>query len=136
MAANLVESHYSSGSLLERIRRGLERAGIDPDRPTAADLKPVDEFHIGGAAATGALLDQVALGPGMAVLDIGSGIGGTARLIAERTGGTVTGIDLTREFVETATALTAMVGLGDRVSSCTAARSTCRSATPASTSPR
>ncbi len=49
------------------------------------------------------------------MLDIGSGIGGTARLIAERSGARVTGIDLTREFVETATALTALVGLDDRV---------------------
>jgi SAM-dependent methyltransferase len=116
MTADPVESHYTSGSLLERIRQGLERAGIDPDRTSAADLKPVDEFHIGGAAATEELLAQVPLDAHLAILDIGSGIGGTARLIAERTGARVTGIDLTREFVETATALTELVGMADRVS--------------------
>lgn len=115
MTENRVESHYTTGSLLERIRQGLERAGVDPDRPSAADLKPVDEFHIGGAVATEELLAQVPLDPHLAVLDIGSGIGGTARLIAERTGARVTGIDLTREFVETAAALTALVGLDGRV---------------------
>jgi SAM-dependent methyltransferase len=115
MTANPVESHYTTGSLLGRIRRGLEQAGIDPDHTSAADLEPIDEFHIGGAAATGELLAQVPLDRQMAVLDIGSGIGGPARLIAERTGARVTGIDLTREFVETATALTALVGMDDRV---------------------
>lgn len=116
MSENPVETHYTTGSLLERIRQGLREAGVDPDRPGAADLKPVDEFHVGGVAATEALLDQVPLAPGMAVLDIGSGIGGTARFIAGRTGASVIGVDLTREFVETATALTALVGMADRVS--------------------
>lgn len=111
-----VSRHYGIGGLLERIRAGLRQAGVDPERATAADLKPVDEFHIGGAAATEELLAQVPLDPHMAVLDIGSGIGGTARLIAGRTGARVTGVDLTPEFVETATALTALVGMDDRVS--------------------
>ncbi len=115
MTGNPVEGHYTSGSLLARIRQGLEAAGIDPERPTAADLKPVDEFHIGGAAATEELLAQVPLDPHLSALDIGSGIGGTARLIAERSGARVTGLDLTREFVETATTLTALTGLDDRV---------------------
>jgi SAM-dependent methyltransferase len=109
-----VARHYGTGGLLDRIRAGLRQAGIDPDRARTADLKPVDEFHIGGAAATEALIDQAQLRPGMRVLDIGCGIGGTARLIAERTAAEVTGIDLTDEFVRTATALSAAVGLGDQ----------------------
>lgn len=116
MAETGVERHYTTGNLLQRIRSGLEQAGIDPDRASAADLKPVDEFHIGGLAATEDLLDQVPLGPETAALDIGSGIGGTARCIAGRTGGAVTGLDLTPEFVETATALTTLVGMHERVS--------------------
>jgi SAM-dependent methyltransferase len=111
-----VSRHYGTAGLLDRILAGLRQAGVDPDRASAADLKPVDEFHIGGAAATEELLAQVPLAPDAAVVDIGSGIGGTARLIAERSGVRVTGIDLTREFVETATALSALVGMGDRVS--------------------
>ena len=109
-----VARHYGTGGLLDRIRDGLRQAGLDPDRARPADLKPVDEFHIGGAAATEALVEQAQLNPGMHVLDIGCGIGGTARLIAERVGARVTGIDLTDEFVQTATALSATVGLGDR----------------------
>lgn len=116
MTEDLVSAHYGSGDLIERIREGLRQAGIDPNAATAADLKPVDEFHIGGVAATSALLDRVALQPDAVVLDIGSGIGGTARFVAERTGARVTGLDLTPEFVETARALTRLVGLADRVS--------------------
>src|SRR5690606_33691687 len=73
--------------------------------------KAVDEFHIGGAEATAALLDQLDIGPDTRVLDIGSGIGGPARTIAERTGARVTGVDLTPDFVETARSLTETVGL-------------------------
>ena len=109
-----IARHYGTGGLLDRIRAGLRQAGIDPDRAGPADLKPVDEFHIGGAAATEALLGQAALRPDMAVLDIGCGIGGTTRLIAERVGARVTGIDLTEEFVATARALSETVGLEDR----------------------
>ena len=78
------------------------------------DLGPVDEFHTGGRQATIDLLDQLALRPGSSVLDIGSGIGGTARLLVERYGCSVTGIDPTPEFVTVAEALTHRVGLTEK----------------------
>lgn len=106
-----VARHYGSGGLMERITAGFAALGIQPTRPD--EMPPFDEFHIGGSAATEALLAQVAVAPGMEVLDIGSGIGGTARYVVRRSGATVTGIDLTEEFVETARTLSAMVGLGE-----------------------
>lgn len=108
-----VASHYTTGGLLDRIVDALRTLGVDPARATPADLKPVDEFHIGGVAATRDLLAQIDIGPGMQVLDIGSGLGGTPRYIAAISGATVTGLDLTSEFVETATALSEMVGMAD-----------------------
>lgn len=111
-----VAEHYTTGGLLERILAALTSLGVDPSRAQPADLKPVDEFHIGGAAATRALLAQLSLTPESAVLDIGSGLGGTARLVAEETGASVTGVDLTPEFVSTAGALSRLVGLADRTS--------------------
>lgn len=110
-----VTKHYASYDVLARIRAGLEQMGHDPDRITPEILKPVDEFHIGGAEATAALLDKLALRPDMDVLDIGSGIGGAARMVALRHGCRVTGVDLTPHFVETARALSAMCGMADRV---------------------
>jgi SAM-dependent methyltransferase len=78
-------------------------------------LKAVDEFHIGGAEATAALLDRLDVRPETEVLDIGSGIGGPARNIAARAGCRVTGVDLTPAFVEAARALSEMCGMADRV---------------------
>ena len=106
-----ITEHYSSGTLLERFRDGLRQAGADPDALTYDDLAGGDEFHVGGAEATEALLDQLDIGADSHVLDIGSGIGGPARRVAQRYGCRVTGVDLTTEFVETAEALTAMVGM-------------------------
>ena len=49
------------------------------------------------------------------VIDIGSGLGGPSRYLAQTYGCRVSGVDLTPEFVETATALTVRVCLTDRV---------------------
>ena len=89
--------------------------GHDPDKISPEVLKPVDEFHIGGAEATTALLEKLEIRPDMEVLDIGSGIGGPARMIAARYGCRVTGVDLTPDFVNTARALSKMCGMANRV---------------------
>ena len=93
-----VAAHYAGAGLHRQIMERLAAAGITAERVTTEHLKAVDEFHIGGAEATAALLDQLDIGPGTRVLDIGSGIGGPARTIAERTGARVTGVDLTPGF--------------------------------------
>lgn len=108
---NAVAAHYTTGSLTARIIDALRAQGIDPDRARPDDLGAVGEFHIGGVAATRELVGRLAPGPKDTVLDIGSGLGGTARHIAGSAGCSVTGLDLTPEFVETARALSAMVGM-------------------------
>ncbi|MEM1385392.1 MAG: class I SAM-dependent methyltransferase [Pseudomonadota bacterium] len=106
-----VASHYTTDALIQRIQGALGQLGIDISAATPADLKLVDEFHTGGLEATLDLLDQLEIGSATRVLDIGCGIGGTARAVTERYGCQVTGVDLTPAFVETAAALTDMVGL-------------------------
>jgi len=49
------------------------------------------------------------------VLDVGCGLGGSARYLAAEHQCQVTGIDLTQEYVNVANALADMVGLGDKV---------------------
>jgi SAM-dependent methyltransferase len=110
-----VADQYSAYDVLERIRAGLVAMGEDPDHVHPDVLKNVDEFHIGGAEATAHLLDELDIRPETRVLDIGSGIGGPARLVAGRFGASVTGVDLTPDFVATAEALTGMCGMSDRV---------------------
>ncbi|MEM6624620.1 MAG: methyltransferase domain-containing protein [Pseudomonadota bacterium] len=109
-----VAGHYTTGGLLDRIASALRSVGVEPTAATPDDLKPVDEFHIGGVAATRDLIAQLDITFGDAVLDIGSGLGGTSRHVAATTGAHVTGLDLTPEFVETATALSIMVGMAGR----------------------
>jgi ubiquinone/menaquinone biosynthesis C-methylase UbiE len=54
-------------------------------------------------------------GPDDHILDIGSGIGGPARYVANRFGCKVTGIDLTAEFCDVARHLTRLLRLEDKV---------------------
>jgi len=53
----------------------------------------------GGKATTSKFLDQMNLKPGMNVMDIGCGIGGSAFLMAERFGVNVYGIDLSTNML-------------------------------------
>lgn len=110
-----VSRHYASFDVLARIRAGLAQMGLNPDTIEPDVLKPVDEFHIGGAEATAGPLESLDMRPDVDVLDIGSGIGGPARTIARRYGCRVTGVDLTPHFVDTARALSTMSGMADRV---------------------
>lgn len=111
-----ITAHYSRGSLLERLRDALQEDGIDPDQPTIEALAPYDHFHGRGLEATRELADLLTVAATDHVLDIGSGIGGPARYMAERFGARVSGIDLTAAFCEAARHLTQAVGLADRVS--------------------
>jgi ubiquinone/menaquinone biosynthesis C-methylase UbiE len=115
--ADLVASHYSENlKLAEAIAGKLRSAGKDLNRLTTADLVVVDEFHIRGRKATLELGAKMNLNAHSHVLDIGSGLGGPARTLAETYGCRVTGIDLTQAFCDAAAAMSDWVGLGDRVS--------------------
>ncbi len=111
-----VSGHYTHGRLAETILDALRKVVGDPEQITLDDLAPVDEFHIGGREATARFIGQLGFGAEMRVLDIGSGIGGTARYVAAKHGCHVTGIDVTPEYCEVATLLAQKVGLGYRVS--------------------
>lgn len=112
---NGVEHHYGRGRTLDTIVEALRLAGQDPARLRPEDLAPVDEFHIRGREATVELARRPAFEPGSRVLDVGCGLGGSARYLAAEHRCHVTGIDLTREYVDAANALAGMVRLGDRV---------------------
>jgi SAM-dependent methyltransferase len=108
-----VASHYTHGSLEQSILAGL--AGVQVGDDTIARLAAVDEFHIGGREATAEVADQLALQPGLRVLDVGCGMGGTARFLASHYGCRVTGVDLTPEFVDVGNSLNRRVGLSEAI---------------------
>jgi len=105
---------YGDADLLARIDAALAAAGRDPARPARDDLAGFDEFHGGGRASTRELARAAGCGPGMRVLDVGAGIGGPARTLADEFDCRVSGIDLTEAFVATATALSERMGFADR----------------------
>ncbi len=109
-----VAGHYATSELETRILDGLSAIGADLEALTPEDLAPVDEFHTAGRVTTLKALEMMNLEPGRHILDIGCGIGGTARCIAAEFGGRVTGIDLTPDFIDVATSLTQRSGLSDR----------------------
>lgn len=113
---NEVALHYcGKPDLAGAIATGLATAGRDLEALTTGDLAAVDEFHIRGRTATLELAEQIGPDEKSHILDIGSGLGGPARTVAEAYGCHVTGIDLTQEFCDAATTLSDWVGLGDRV---------------------
>jgi SAM-dependent methyltransferase len=106
-----VDEHYDARSLRTRIQEALDRAGLGTSGLTWSDLSPIDQFHSRGLEATQDLAAALAPTRGASVLDVGCGIGGSARFLAANYGCTVTGIDLNREFVETAATLSERTGL-------------------------
>jgi SAM-dependent methyltransferase len=105
---------YEEATVTQTIGRLLsEHPDLDPTADGALD--DLDQFHIGGPAATDLLIGSLALTAGDRVLDIGSGFGGPARQVARRTGSHVTGIDITPAYVAAAHDLTARTGLRDLV---------------------
>lgn len=107
-----VEAHYGGEGFAERI---LEAAAKDGVEVSPATLANADQFHSGGIDATRATAALGELAPGTRVLDIGSGLGGPARVLASEFGCDVTGLDLTAEFVRSATVLTEKCGLAESV---------------------
>lgn len=110
-----ITGDYGDGGLGDRIFAGLRSFGVDTDNLTQEILAEIDHIHGGGYANTKEHAGLVSLQPGMAVLDVGCGIGGPARYYAAAFGCRVTGIDLTPEYVDVATMLTEKCGLSDQV---------------------
>lgn len=109
-----VAQHYTLGNVERRIVEALEASGMDLQKVGTSDLSAVDQVHTGGREASAAIAAQLGLDSDKHVLDVGCGLGGDARFIAEKYGCRVTGIDVTEEYVRTAEALSVLVGLGER----------------------
>ncbi len=111
----LVEKHYGYGGIMEKIEAGLNLAGKDVNSLTVADLAPIDEFHTRGRESTLEVAELAKLKASDLVLDVGCGLGGTARYLSEKYKCNVVGVDLTEEYISVGKQLTELVGLSDRV---------------------
>jgi len=106
-----VAKHYAQGKLEQAILDALRASGKDIDHLHSSDLSGVDEFHLGWHLATVELATDLEYSRGMHILDIGSGLGGSSRYFFGECGCSITGIDLTEEYVAVANALTRRCGL-------------------------
>src|ERR1700741_1022067 len=112
---DIIQTHNSTGLSRNNIERALISAGKDLDHLAPADLAPLEDFHTMGRYATAQLVDLAGITSATKVLDAGSGIGGTARYVADHCGWPVTAVDLTDEYCETSRWLNQLVGLDERV---------------------
>lgn len=110
---HLVERHYAQPSRVDAVLAVVD--AMNPaGRLRTVDLAPLDQFHAGGLEATRQLAALAGIGPDQHVLDVGSGVGGPARFLAETHGCSVVGVDLAVEYCRLAEALTARCGLKDK----------------------
>jgi SAM-dependent methyltransferase len=111
-----IHTQYSTGLSRRNIERALISAGKDLDHLVPADLALLEDFHTMGRYATTQLVDLAHITSDSVVLDAGSGVGGTARYVADHCGCAVTAVDLTDEYCQTNRWLNRLVGLDGRIS--------------------
>jgi sarcosine/dimethylglycine N-methyltransferase len=116
MKNTAIDTQYSTGVSRRKIEQALIAAGKDLDHLEPADLWLLEDFHTMGRIATSQLVDLVGITRADGVLDAGTGIGGTARYVADKCRCTVTAVDLTEDYCETAAWLNRLVGLDELIS--------------------
>ena len=114
-SSDAIRQHYeeAADTLVSKVTRAL--ASLGPGPVTAAQLASLDQFHVGGLAATAELAALAAIPRGSRILDAGSGLGGPSRFLADAYGCSVVGLDLAPSFVAIATLLAERAGFGGRV---------------------
>lgn len=116
MTGSQIRQQYSTGLSRRNIEQALLAAEKDLDHLAPADLAPLEDFHTMGRYATAELVELAEVSNRDEVLDAGSGIGGSARFVADRYGSRVTAVDLTEEYCDINRWLNRLVGLDDRIS--------------------
>ena len=117
---NSVIHQYTRENIYETIVKRLHEQGVEKNKITREHISSVDEFHIKGAEVSLEMAKEAELSKELKVLDVGCGIGGPARMIADVFGCSVTGVDLTNEFIRTASLLSQLVGLSGKTEFMTA----------------
>ena len=111
-----LEAHYSASGIEARIMAALRAEGLNPERRLSpAELGALDHFHTGGVAASRELLELAHIRTTDCVLDIGAGLGGSARMLASAIGCRVACVEMSSDFCAGAMLLNRLTGLDDRI---------------------
>lgn len=109
-------THYSASDIETRILDGLRAAGLNPDkRLSPQELGALDHFHTGGVQASLDLIELAQISREDYVLDLGAGLAGCARLIADKLGARVDCVELSPDYCTGATLLNHLTGLQDQI---------------------
>lgn len=107
-----VEAYYSRDNLYDKILSLLEEE--KKSTLNREDFAGVDEFHICGAKVSLELAREGDITENTKILDVGCGLGGACRMMADEFGCNVTGADITQEFIRTARLLSELLGLQEK----------------------
>ena len=108
-----IEAHYYKPNLYNDILGRLKDMDVDLNNASRNDISSVDEFHVRGSEISKELAKSTNINNSK-VLDVGCGIGGPCRMLAEEFDCITTGVDLSVEFINTATKLSQLVGLSNK----------------------
>ena len=108
-----IEKHYHQPNLYDDIINRLKELEVDLNSVTRKDIAGVDEFHVRGAEVSRELAKIVNINNSR-LLDIGCGIGGPCRMLADEFTCDAVGIDISKEYVATASRLSELVGLNHK----------------------
>jgi SAM-dependent methyltransferase len=120
--AKLTKFYGEMSPSVDTVKESLVAAGVDPEHARASDLyrRDIDCHNLGMHRMLEVLADAVveygAPTSGELLLDLGCGIGGPGRFLADRFGCSVLGVDLLPLRVEVAEALSEMTQMSEHVS--------------------
>lgn len=101
---------------VDRILNELHHLGIDEEAPLSVeDLTPFDQYHYHGTDAVDEAARMLEADATTRILEIGSGIGGPARYMAQSTGCKVTALELQPDLNALSEQLTGRCGLADQI---------------------
>jgi len=102
---------------VDRIFNELREIGISTSSTLLVeDLTKFDQLHYHGTDAIDIFIEKLKINEKTKILDVGSGIGGPARYIANKTGAEITAIELQSDQNNLAKDLTKKCGLSNKVS--------------------
>lgn len=93
-----IVNHYSRQELIQEIDRFLEHFQSTGQTIPVNNLLRFDQIHMGGRVISELLLQNISLDSHSIIGDVGCGLGGTTRLLSEKYGCSVIGIDLNRLY--------------------------------------
>ncbi len=100
----------------ERIYNEFDVVGYKKDIPLRVDdISPFDQYHYMGIDAVDDAIHSLNIDSEKKMIEIGSGIGGPARYLAEKTGSRLTALELQPDLHDIACSLTERCGLSDCV---------------------